>query len=184
MIIYLYVHLYIRCWRCYQYGTHQTTPRNGANQQQKSLTLKMIRVMASRVSQPGIPDQGPVCRGDCTQRSSLWVDSELFLYLWCRYINGHKCCRYIIGTPIPGTVAADFWFPTRSVCYCGFFVLCLSRALICAYQGLPSLPASRHPSLSVLFHYNWVAFMAAPSLGLFSPKERRLKRTLLLSTST
>lgn len=51
-----YIFTYMRTFRyilleVFPVGTHQTTPRRGANQRQTSLTSKVIRVLESRVSQ-------------------------------------------------------------------------------------------------------------------------------------
>lgn len=86
---------------------------------------------------PGVQSQSGVLDKGC------WRDSQCLLYLWCRQTNRCMWSRYQMGTPVLGTDVANFCFPRRTVCYSGFFVLCLSWAPNCAYQRCPGLAAEQ-----------------------------------------
>lgn len=89
--------------------------------------------------------------GDLVQRSLLWEDSKLLLYLWCPYVNRR-------WKPFPWTVVAAFSFPRRSFHYSSFF-LCSAPI-----KDALSIQLGRYPSLRICFCYDHVAFVTVPSL--------------------
>lgn len=124
--------------RCYHCDIQQTTPSNGANQWQKSLTSKLTHGVQS---QWGVSSQGPrLPRRSCTGKFISGMRQFTFYHFWCNCMSDISsqdyCCCFVFPWKVRSL--SRFLCPVP----CKVFVLHPSGflSLSCTHQDLSLSP--------------------------------------------